>query len=327
MTGMRFDMSGNADGEKLFCKACNEAFSSRRSLHCHIKVHGMTLGDYYSRFFPRFDKHTLEPIPFKTFDQYISSDFRHKKNMYSWLEKVSNDEAVYYCISKVRAYIKEKGLAGKFAPNYLYLLTHPRLPKMRYVKRFADWEMICKDDSLKLVQQWGQIGDIASLKASVPPSITIAVDTREQTPLDFDFKHVPLKLDFGDYTLTGKDYSYFYVDRKAESDFKGTMSAGFERFCRELERARTFGAYIFIVIESDMRKIYAANHVKFKKVNLDYTWENMRKIIINYSDVCQFVFTGSREKSSELIPILLFHGDKLKGIDLQEKIDEDSWLG
>ena len=48
--------------------------------------------------------------------------------------------------------------------------------------------------------------------------LNILIDTREQKPLIFN-KSQNLKLDFGDYTLGGKDYNYTYVDRKAEQDF------------------------------------------------------------------------------------------------------------
>lgn len=327
MTGLKFDMAGESENEKVFCKACNESFATRRSLHAHVKVHGLTIGDYYVKYFPKADLYTGDQIPFKNFDQYVSSDFRHKKNMYAWLDSTAQENAVSYCQGKIRSHIAEKGVAGKFAPNYLYLLTHPRLPKMRYARRLTDWGLFCSDNALKSIFTNTNVENLSTLAAKVNKSIKIAIDTREQQPLSFDFKTESVKLDFGDYTLMGDDYSYFFVDRKSEDDFKGTMSGGFERFCRELDRTRSFGAYIFVVIESDMRKIYANNNLKFKQVNLDYTWENMRKIILNYSDVCQFVFTGSRAKSSEVIPVLLKFGAQLKNCDLQEKIDEESWLG
>ena len=81
---------------------------------------------------------------------------------------------------------------------------------------------------------------------------------REQQPLNFKIQGT--KLDFGDYTAAGEDYSHTYVDRKAEQDFKGTMSGGFERFKRELERAREFKSFLFVVVESDLNKIYKNNN-------------------------------------------------------------------
>ena len=47
-----------------------------------------------------------------------------------------------------------------------------------------------------------------------------------------------MKLDFGDYAVSGDHYDYTYVDRKSESDFKSTMTSGFDRFKREMDRKR-----------------------------------------------------------------------------------------
>ena len=47
----------------------------------------------------------------------------------------------------------------------------------------------------------------------------------------------------------------------------------------------------------------------------------MRELIKNYPRRCQFIFTGSREKSIELIPKLLYYGKKIWQVDLQYFID------
>ena len=221
---------------------------------------------------------------------------------------------------------EEKELKGKFAPNYLYLLTHPRLPKLEYFNKYCDYKALCEKAGLKIINT--DIYSENGFNLTVPKTLSIIEDTREQKPIEFDFKRISQKLDFGDYALAGEDYNYVFVDRKAEDDFKGTMSAGYDRFCRELDRARNFGSYLFIVIESDMGKIYQNNNLPFKKkTNLDYTWEQMRSIILGYSDVCQFVFTSSRENSKKVIPVILYHGNNFKNTDLQAHIEEFSWLG
>jgi hypothetical protein len=43
----------------------------------------------------------------------------------------------------------------------------------------------------------------------------------------------------------------------------------------------------------------------------------MRELQRQYSDCCQFVFSGSREKSQELTPKLLVMGKKLWKTDMQ----------
>ena len=41
-----------------------------------------------------------------------------------------------------------------------------------------------------------------------------------------------MKLDFGDYAVGSPHYDYTYVDRKGETDFKSTMTTGFNRFTK-----------------------------------------------------------------------------------------------
>ena len=68
-------------------------------------------------------------------------------------------------------------------------------------------------------------------------SAKIYVDTREQKPLDFENLNKQIKnLKFGDYAFSDRD-SNTYIERKSVSDFIGTLSGGFDRFTREIERA------------------------------------------------------------------------------------------
>ena len=151
--------------------------------------------------------------------------------------------------------------------------------------------------------------------------LKILVDTREQQPLQFP-KHMFMKLDFGDYAIGKPYYDYTYVDRKSESDFKGTFSTGIKRFRRELDRAKEFSSYLFIVTESSISKIIENNDHGPHRSNLSYIWHNMRSVMHDYPGSCQFIFSGSRESSSFLIPRLLFYGKKLWDTDMQYFIDK-----
>ncbi len=70
-----------------------------------------------------------------------------------------------------------------------------------------------------------------------------------------------------------------------------------------------------------MKQIYKNNHFGPHKSNLTYIFYNMRQIIQDYPRRCQFVFTGSRESSQQLIPKILYYGKKLWKTDLQYFID------
>lgn len=299
---------------EVFCMECGQSFDTRRSLHAHIKAHCLSLGEYYVKFFPKFDLLTRDPIPFKNYEDYVRTDFRHKKNMYQWLQQIDPQEAADYCRRVFTKHLSEKQYV--FAPNHLYMMTHPRLPKKEFFSEEQFVEMVSAEN-LTYIQNQKLVN---RLDLTIPEDLLILQDTREQKPLRFANESRSMKLDFGDYTAAGDYYSYIYVDRKAEDDFKNTVTSGFDRFCRELERARQFGAYVFVVIESDFLTIYK-NYNKTKRGNMVYVWEGMRRLITSYSDVCQFVLTGSRENSEKLIPYLLVHGSDLKNVDLQFEME------
>ena len=47
------------------CKICEKPFAKERSLHGHLKAHKVTQAEYYCRYYPRYNKLTGDPLPFK----------------------------------------------------------------------------------------------------------------------------------------------------------------------------------------------------------------------------------------------------------------------
>ena len=69
--------------------------------------------------------------------------------------------------------------------------------------------------------------------------LCITIDTREQRPWSFPGEVATVTrgtLTAGDYALTGD--TRFAIERKSLSDFAGTVSSGWPRFQRELDRMR-----------------------------------------------------------------------------------------
>ncbi len=78
--------------------------------------------------------------------------------------------------------------------------------------------------------------------------INIIIDTREQTPWAFPRELATVqscKLDAGDYALA--EDPGFAIERKSLDDFAGTISSGWQRFERELDRMRLFPVQVMIV--------------------------------------------------------------------------------
>ena len=159
-------------------------------------------------------------------------------------------------------------------------------------------------------------------------NINIFVDTREQQPLTFKSEK-KVKLDFGDYTASGSNYTKTFVDRKSESDFKGTLvGENLDRFRRELQRCKDMECYLFIVVESTLERISSNNDFTPHKANLKFIYHNMRLLQHEYAKSCQFIFSGNRTNSEIIIPKLTAIGSPLWDVDVQYFLDKDSsWLG
>jgi len=97
----------------------------------------------------------------------------------------------------------------------------------------------------------------------------IIIDTNEQAPWRFTgmstVKGVPLIVDCVDQWIETGDYSIvgledrITIERKSVSDLFGTVGGGRERFCRELDRMRTF-EYSAVIVEGGWADIAVGNY-------------------------------------------------------------------
>ena len=284
----------------------------------------MTLADYYVKFYQRKNKLTGELLPFKNKEEYFSKDFSNRSQLIEWCERGGEDVAGYI-LKLLKRRIDSKNL--KRGPGHIELKVQSLPPLDSYLDIFQSYTKACEECGVKplfgsrIPPEFFENIDMSDMK--------IFIDTREQQPLSFTNSE-SMKLDFGDYTAAGEYYDYTYVDRKSANDLIGTLSLGnLDRFKREVSRAKELGSYLFVVIESDMPRLEAymraAKNNKFgpHKTNLKFIYHNMREIMHEFADSCQFVFSGSRENSEKIIEKILFFGRKLWNVDLQYYIDKN----
>ena len=306
---------------KLYgCQVCNKEFSAERGLHSHLKAHQITQAEYYCRHYPRYNKLTGDPLPFKNKADYFHKDFSTYQQLLKWCDQASDEEVRPYILEQLKYRIKEKDLS--FGPCHLEL-KQKKLPPIDVYKRiFGSYTAACEEAGVKPLYG-NPVKKQFFVKDEKFNRLNVFIDTREQKPLTFP-RSQSLKLDFGDYTLGGENYNYTYVDRKSEADFKSTLGMGFKRFAAELDRAKHFQSYLYVVTESDPSSIGRNNNFGPHKSNLEYIYHNMRKLIREYAGHCQFLFTGNRERSRTLIPRLLYFGKDLWGSDIQYYLDKDA---
>ena len=149
---------------------------------------------------------------------------------------------------------------------------------------------------------------------------TIIIDTREQTPWSFPpyVETVVAKIDAGDYALAGDDR--FAIERKTKDDFLGTISNGWGRFVRELNRMdeANFIAKT-IIVECDFREfcfseqngeIILPDHRHYM-LQPQFIYKRIAELTVRGVGV---LFAGDAEKAAELAFRVLYERSKqIKG--------------
>lgn len=299
------------------CKICGENFANDRSLHGHLKLHKMDMASYYCQYFPRKCLFDGLPLQFKNKEEYFHSLFANRKNMEMWLAKSSAEQKKPVLVELLSWRVKNKEL--KFAPPEIELLTSG-LPSIdEYKRAFGSYSYAAKEVgvepmfSAKPPEDW-LTKDFSAKK--------ILVDTREQAPLKFS-NSAAHKLDTGDYGVSGEDFDYTFVDRKSFGDFCGTLVLdNYERFRREIIRCKEQNCYLWVVVEVKLSELESINNHAPHKANLKFLFHQMNKLTQEFPKNLQFIFSGGRERSRDLIPRLLCFGKKLWNVDIQYHLKE-----
>ena len=115
------------------------------------------------------------------------------------------------------------------------------------------------------------------------------------------------------------------VERKGLGDLIGTLSGdSFDRFRREIQKAKDDNAYIIVLIEDTFNHFMGFNYLPhiFKKVKVtpEYIAHRVKDILYEFSNI-QFVFCNGRVKAAELTKLFLYNCDYFKNVDIQLLID------
>jgi hypothetical protein len=259
-------------------------------------------------------------LPFKKYEEYFERDFSTKQQLKKWCAKAPSLEVGEYILSLIEKRQLKKD--RRYAPFHLEAKSC-FLPDIDiYRKIFGSYNEAAKKIGLRPLYHRNLPKEFFT--KTLPKDLTIAVDTREQKPLSFDCHQESLKLEVGDYVATGEQYSYTYVDRKAGSDLHSTLSnTNYERFKRELQRVKELDSYLFIVIESTPEKMIKASRAFKRAANIDFVLKRVRDLSYEFQGHCQFLFTGNRQISEEIIPRLLCKGKEVWSTDMQYFLDHE----
>jgi hypothetical protein len=277
----------------------------------------MYVADYYVKHYPRFNKLNGNPLPFKKKEEYFENDFINRSQLVKWCESAPDSEVKDYIIELAQRRIKQKKYTH--APFYLELLKR-QLPDLDvYKKHFGTYTKACEAMGAKPIFNKGMPKEF-----SENVDVEVLIDTREQQPLKFPKSQI-LKLDFGDYTLGGNNFSNTFVDRKSAGDFLSTFGGQVDRFRREMKRCVELDSYMYIVVEKPIKTIEKeAIFTRGRRApKLGWVFSNLISIQHEFAGNCQFVFTDNRKHSEEIIPKLLLLGKKLWDVDVQYFLDKE----
>lgn len=305
------------------CKICEKEFSNDASLHRHLRAHSMRLVEYYQKHFPRHDLHTGEIIKFKSKEYYFSTDFNSRLSLKHWLKKQSPEKAKEYCEKILAQRAEKKNL--EYCPSQVELRT-TMMPPAQYLEIvFGDYSKHC-NENLKLKSKYNKVSSKAFKNLKSFPESVIHVDTREQLPLKFKHSQIQVKtLPFGDYCFFDNEHtSNCYIERKSIKDFIGTMSGGFERFEREIQRSVEADSNLIVIVERCLNECIAFNKLPYvtKKIRAtpEFIFNNVRTLIQKYPTV-QFLFVDGRKEFVRVVEKIFFSGAEYKKYDLQLAYD------
>lgn len=290
------------------CLIDNQEFSDIKYLHAHLKKLSIKLEDYYTQYLDKRDLLTGEKIEFKNYKQYLKSDFVSKVNLNKW-SAVNPDKAIEWAKNFLSERKQEKNLT--YAPHHSELRTL-FCPNVKFFEKFSDYNQIC--ESIGLTKRFDYKKELKF--TPLPIDYKIVIDTREQKPLAL-LNKVTGTLKFGDYALDGNNSICF--ERKSLSDLVGTLGKGYERFCRELQRAKEAGSYLIVLVEKDINSALSFHkefETRYAKVTPEHIFRNMRELIYQFDNV-QFVFAKDRKESARVMMRILELGEQTKTTDLQ----------
>ena len=304
------------------CLVCGKEFENDRSLHAHLKAHKLRMAEYYQTYLPRTDKHDGKIIKFKNKEHYLSADFNNKKNLKLWLDKVPEEEAKEYCVRLLKNRKQKKDLI--YTPSQVELRSIMSPPIQYYNKLFSDYYSLCENLGFK--NKHLNVNDTIT-GSEYDDSYKIYIDTRAQKPLKFKRPVEIKKLDFGDYAFSdSKATCNCNIERKSLPDFIGTLSGGYERFIREIERCGEEDGNMVVLVESKfsnalyfnkLMKAGTRNRVYSKvKVTPDYIFHRVRSLSQTYPFV-QFLFVEGRKEATRVIDKIFTTGCIHKKADLQ----------
>lgn len=297
------------------CKICNQEIDGRAHFY---KNHKIKEKDYYEKYLPKQDLLTGEKIEFKNPEQYELQDFNRKNNLKKFIENQPLLSSNTYLTQWLKKRKQLKNIS--YAPSQ-FEIKSLQFPSIKYInQKYGNniaYQTMCQAAGLKCLYDYNNILYFKDYLKQI-----FLCDTREQTPLSLPDMEIQ-KLDVGDYTLEG---SNIYIERKSLNDLIGTLSKGYERFKKELDRCVKNNCYLIVLIEEKYSNLLSFNYLpQCKKVQTtpDFILHRARELLNLYPNNLQMLAVDGRKECARIIEKIFRLDNNVSNIDLQFYYDKE----
>lgn len=305
---------------EIFCRICGKLLENSHP----YKVHHIKLSDYFLQYYAKKDLLTEEPIPFKSIDQYLLSDFCNKTNQKKWLLSKSTEVQKMYLQQILIRRRTHKNLT--YTPTQVEQRSADGMVGIKYYNNlYGNFYELCekmgfKSRGFKNINQNTILKPERSLKGN-----PILIDSREQSYLNFGNKEIQIStLPIGDYTVL-KNNCGMFVERKSVNDLISTFGPkNYERFKKELARTQELGYYLVLLVEADINTVlnfeYSSHYNKHTQMTAVYLFHQIRTLLQEFN-CWQIAFCKGRTDMKDTILKIFEMKDFWKRADLQLAID------
>jgi len=252
---------------------------------------------------PRYDLFSKELIADKSKEFYLNSLYNTRTNLIKHFKGLGSKEVESITKEILATRIKLKKI--EYAPCTFECKSIPiPTPTPALVNSLGgDYGKICEELGLKTKYRYDEFKSDNFKRIKI-----INCDTREKSPWQFD-KNIKVELK----TLNVGDYSNplnpsIVIERKSMNDLLGTFSAGFERFCREILRAKEQNINVVIICESKFNDFLSFNYLPqykwVKKATPDFISSRIRNLLQLFPNA-QIVFVDGRAEAAKLATLVL----------------------
>lgn len=241
--------------------------------------------------------------------------YKNRTNLINHFKKLSKEEILKITLDIIGGRKERRNLEYALYSTELKSIVSPSIALLEYYG--LDYHEICETVGLKRKFLY----DFSELKLNTDNGIKrIVVDTREQKPIPFKgYEILSQCLKVGDYCDCEDVTGNLVVERKALGDFISTLSSGYERFCREVERGVASNTNVVVMVEYPLSKSLGFNYLpqcQHTKCRPEFIFSRLREMMQKYSNI-QFMFTKDRTESERVIPKLFNNKEFIFGYDLQ----------